>query len=169
MSYKDEMKREVQMIVSKPSSVPTLHKYIEALYERAVYESRKTGQSIESVTYEILEGLEASAEVHSDEMETLLVQSALIMIDVMHLSGLKTLERSNQKVMEAKKQRKETLKAEKAYLLETLHTLKEYAQDNSHLDLKKSLQQRQSDIIEKICMLSDLIENVPIEDAKENI
>jgi len=158
MSYKDEIVEKVPEIL-EGSDMRNLHDYIETLYERAVDEAKRTGQSIESMTYEILEGLDASYDAYPREIESVMASSPTIMIKVMHHAAVLSLQKSNQKVAQAKRQRTETLEAEKAYLLEALDTLKVYAQENSHAGLQKSLGQTQSDIMAKIHILVDLIEH----------
>jgi hypothetical protein len=158
MSYKDEMKKKIYNILEDGEPNKTLlYTHIKNLYEKALYESKITGQSIESITYEILEGLEEYYKVQPQETEEILNHCSTIMINIVHETALKTLENKNKKIIQAKIQLIETLEVEKTHLWETLLTFKNYAQDNSHSHFKKSLHQTESDIIDKICILSDYI------------
>jgi len=158
MSYKDEIKKEIQHILKDKALATTiLYTYIRNLYEKAIYESKKTGQSIESITYEILEGLEESYEAYPEGLEDVLNKCSMIMIDVVHVSALNSIEKKNQKILQAKAELIETLETEKSYLLEALYTFKDYAEDNTHSNFQKSLHQTESDIIERIYALAEHI------------
>ncbi len=160
MSYKDEMRKEIDNILNyRESNIEYFYSYIENLYEKALYESKKTGHSLESVTYEILEGLEEYCKVHPQEIEEILENCSIIIINIVHEAALKSLEKKNQKIIQAKLQLIETLEAEKSNLMETLHTFKSYAKENTHSSFQKSLHQTESDIIDKICILSDNIKD----------
>ncbi len=168
MSYKEEMKKEIQNILNHhESKSKNLYLYIEKFYEKALYESKKTGHSIESITYEILEGLEECYQAHPHEIEALLKNCSILMVNVIHTSAHTSLEKKSQKIIQAKRQLIETLETEKSYLLETLHTFQNYAKDNTHPHFQESLHQTESDIIEKICILSDYIKEYVEVDEKE--
>lgn len=91
------------------------------------------------------------------------------MIDIIHESALKSLEKKNQKIIQAKTQLIETLETEKFNLIETLHTFRNYAQDKTYSHFQKSLHQTESDIIDKICVLSNYIEEHVKTNAEGNL
>jgi len=159
MSYTDELQEGITDIRNSKNPQKNLYQYIETLYEKALYESKKTGQSLESITYEILEGIEASHMLFSDELEEVLHHCSLLMLHTLHNTALRSLKAKKQKIQQAKSQLLETLETEKASLWEILHTFKNYAEENRHTHWKKSLHQTESAIINQITILSKKVES----------
>ncbi len=159
MSYTDELYKEINHILNTDTPQKNLYQYIETLYEKALYESKKTGQSLESITYEILEGIESSHILFSDDLEVVLHHCSLLMMQTLHSAALRSLKAKNQKIQQAKSQLLETLETEKSYLWEILHTFKNYAEENRHTHWKKSLHQTELAIINHITVLSKKVES----------
>ncbi len=150
MSYKEELKHEIASILSSDVQHQDISVILHTLYTRALVESKKTGQSISSITYEVLEGVEESHSEYRELIEKQLSHASGIIAIIIYKSAQKSIEEKERKVQEEKAQLIDTIELEILHLLESIETFESYAQDKSHTQFKQSLSKTKSDIIDNI-------------------
>ena len=157
MSYKEELKHEIVSILSPSAQYHDISVILDRLYTRALEESKKTGQSISSITYEILEGIEESHYQHKAQVETQLSHAYVIMGLIIYQIAKKNIEEKEKKLQLAKAQLIDTIELEIFHLLEFIETFESYADDKSHRQFKQSLSKTKSDILDNINTFKTLL------------
>jgi len=159
MSYKSEIKHKIEMALGSESQgdVKTIA-IIENMYEKALEESKKTGQSIESITYEILEGLEEGYASEPEKVEHVLQNATAIIAEVIHHSAKAKIEKQHKQVTLAHAALLESIEAEKAHLGESLEAFGHYAHDYEHHHFQQSLHVTELNILKKIHFLSNMLQ-----------
>ena len=150
MSYKEELKDEIASILSPHVQQQDISVILHTLYIRALDESKITGQSISSITYEVLEGLEESYYEHREHIEKQLSHASVMIALIIYKSAQKSIEEKEKKLEQAKAQLIDTIELEILHLLESIETFESYAQDKSHTQFKQSLSKTKSDILDNI-------------------
>lgn len=161
MSYKDEVIRQLTNISSQNDSksvADDITRMVENIYTKALLESKKTGQSVESITYEILEGLEEGLNtIHKTEIEKVLQNASHIITDVIHKCAQENILQKHQNLKRASEILDETIEAEKAHLLESMEAFKAYAHDHTHTLFADNLYHLQDKLNELIHTVADKI------------
>ena len=157
MSYKEELKDEIASILSPDVQQQDISVILHTLYTRALEESKKTGQSVSSITYEVLEGVEESHYEHREHIENQLIHASSIIALIIYKSAQKSIEEKEKKVQQAKAQLIDTIEMEILHLLESIETFESYAQDKSHSQFKQSLSKTKSDILDNIDTFKTLL------------
>ena len=142
MSYKEEIRDLIQSLESENERFE--HRIVEAvhaLYLKALNESKKTGLSVESITYEILEGIEEALEhLSKTRTQKLLHAISETITQVIHSCAQENISHKYRNVQLAKEKLHDTIEMEKAHLSESLEAFKAYAEDHKHDDFAESLQ-----------------------------
>jgi molecular chaperone GrpE (heat shock protein) len=126
-------------------------KILQTVYTQALEESKRTGQSVSSITYEILEAFEeAHHSGYTKERETQLIHASTIIVKIIYENAQKSIEEKEKKLAHAHEELINTMEKEILHLLESLETFNDYANDQSHGMYKKSLSHIKSDIINKV-------------------
>jgi uncharacterized protein YutE (UPF0331/DUF86 family) len=166
MSYKDEIKTKLAELSSSNDSrelEARINKTVQIVYTKALNESKKTGQSVESITYEILEGLEESLNtMHKNRVEELLHSASQTITDVIHRCAQENISHKNKNVQKAINHLHDTIEAEKAHLLESMEAFKAYAHDHTHKIFAKNLHHLQEKLTQMIHTVTEKIK----EDSK---
>ena len=145
MSYKNELIIMIQRVPEKESIEEYRARILEklkTLYLKALRESKKTGLSVESITYEILEGLEEALRQHKiekKEIEQTLQLAAESITDLIHTCAREHIRESHRNLLLATRKLQDTIEAEKGYLLESMEAFMAYAKDHTHRQFEKSL------------------------------
>ncbi len=139
MSYKEDLKQGI--------SKDTMIENLEIVYKKALEESKITGESISSIIYQILETIEDN---HNKEIDRQLTQSSKIVIKIIYEDAKKNIEKREKKLVYAYLKLIDTVESEILHLLESIETLDSYANDQSHIEYKRSLSHIKSDIIDKV-------------------
>lgn len=161
MSYKEEM-REMVKNISTSNNPEHFQKSItdalSTLYTRALVESKKTGQSIESMTYEILEGLEEGLkEQNSAEIEDIFHHAADTITKLIHSCAQESIGKSNKNLQIAAEKLQETIAAEKSHLIESMEVFKSFAADHKYTKLLKKLDATETQIAHLLQTITDKI------------
>jgi len=156
MSYKEELKHEIASILSPSAKPQNISDILHTLYTRALEESKKTGQSVSSITYEILEGIEESHSQHLKHIETQLSQASVMIALIIYESALNNIEEKEKRLQQAKAQLIDTIELEILHLLESIETFEHYADDKSHTQFQQSLSKTKPDILNNIDALKAL-------------
>jgi len=154
MSYKDDIK---QCIENNPYNDKRLTELLEDYYRKALYESKKTGQSIESMTYEILEGMTESSLFKEACAEEVLENILDIIGNTLKESAQESIYRKKKKLYWAQMQLSETIETEQSYIMESLEACREYAKEKSLKTLEARLHQYESKLSDSIYILADKI------------
>lgn len=140
MSYREEMKQMIMGLLTKmPPENEKLDRAIRKVYAKALEEAKQTGGSIESMTYEVLEGIEEALSIYPELIESTLQRSAFLMADLLHHSAKVDIAKREKRLACAKDALDEVIKAEKMHLMESLDAFKAYAQDHQYVQFEKSL------------------------------
>lgn len=158
MSYKEELKHEIASILSTCVQYPDISVILDRLYTRALEESKKTGQSVSSITYEILEGIEESHYQQKEQIEPQLSHASVMIGLIIYESAKRSIEEKEKKLQLAKAQLIDTIELEIFHLLESIETFESYADDKSHRDFEQSLSKTKSDILDNINTFKVLLE-----------
>jgi len=138
MSYRNIMKEEIERVCGNIHIYP---KTVRKVYAKALEEAKVTGYSVESMTYEILEGLEEGLQCSSKEAEPYLQHASEIMLDLLHHSAKEDILSRHRQLMFAKKMLDETFEAEKNHIAETFNILRSYSASHGYRKFEKSLVQ----------------------------
>jgi len=159
MSYKSEIKYQIEMALSSESQdeVKAIA-IIEKIYEKALEESKKTGHSIQTITYEILEGIEEGYASAPERVEPILQNATAIITEVIDHSAKEKIEKQHQQFILAQEALLESIEAEKAHLGDSLEAFEHYAYDHEHHHLKQSLHLTEVNILKKIYFLSNMLQ-----------
>ena len=161
MSYRDEIRTGVAELSSLDNSKQLemqIDEMIRSIYTKALNESRKTGQSIESITYEILEGLEEALNaIHKNRVEELLQTASKTITDVIHQCAQENISHKNKNVQQAIDTLHDTIEAEKAHLLESMEAFKAYAHDHTHTLFAKNLHHLQEKLNQMLHTVTEKI------------
>ncbi len=151
MLYRQQISKEISSLNRDLSqSKQEFKKIVRFWYAKALEEAKSTGHSIESITYEVLEGVEDGLKDKKDIIEDGLSYSVDIIIDLLHHSALSDIQKHQKRVEYAKNALEEKISSEKANLIDTLETFKDYAKDNSHKRFEQDLQKIAVEIEEYI-------------------
>ncbi len=138
MSYRQLMKEEME----KMSSNRTLfEKKLRKVYAQALEEAKRTGYSIESMTYELLEGMEEGLPLSSSEKESSLLHASKIMLDLLQHSAAEDIDRSERRLQVAQEALHESMESEKRHIQQTLETFKEYSHAHGHQKWEAALKE----------------------------
>jgi len=152
MSYKEELKHKVASVLCHTLKLPEkeIKQILHALYTQALEESKQTGQSISSISYEILEGLEECYHYKANQIEEELHHASTLMTVIIYESAQKNINKKEKKLQQSKAQLIDTIELEILHLLEAIETFESYANDKSHTQFKQSLSKTKSDILDNI-------------------
>ena len=161
MSYKAEIKEMVKKIptATNPKELEArVTEILNTLYTRALAESKKTGHSVESITYEILEGLEEGLNGHDkEEIETILHNASETITNLIHSCAQESIFKSNKNLQAAAENLKETIAAEKAHLLESMEAFNAFAADHKHPELTQKLHETETKVKHLLKTVTDKI------------
>ena len=156
MTYKDEIKTEIETML-KNNNESKVIPYFKILFKKALEESKSTGQSVESITYELLEGLEEAYTLQQEKIEDILQKASQVIIDIIHDSAKNNITKKHQKVNSALDELINTVEFEKYNLKESLDAFKHYALDHNHKNFKENLINLELSVIKRINKLSNMI------------
>jgi len=158
MSYKKDLKHKIESVLHQSSHQQTsFFQVLQEVFQQALDESKKTGQSISSITYEILEGIEESHHQHKEQVETQLSHASVMIGLIIYQSAQKSIEEKEKKLQQVQAQLIDTIELEILHLLESIETFESYAEDKSHRQFKQSLSKTKSDILDNINTFKTLL------------
>jgi len=134
MSYKRVLKEKLYR--TQKQSLEEIKYIIEDIYIKALKESKKTGQSTESITYEILEGI---YEFLEDNNRYLLSSIIEYIIDITYQEAFECIKLQKRKIKEEKRRLKEISDCQKAKLKDSLNTFKLFIEDKNYQIPSKKL------------------------------
>jgi cellobiose-specific phosphotransferase system component IIA len=94
---------------------------------------------VESITYEILEGIEEGMREAPERIEPVLQEASRVMTEILHHSAQEDICRQQKRLIHAKTALEETIEAEKLHMLESLKTFEGYAKERAYHHFEKSL------------------------------
>ncbi len=151
MSYKNKIKRGMEVISKSDNEINNEVKLLlEKIYSQALEENKKTGQSVESLTYEVLEGVEEGLKDKNKQTEEVLKKIANTITEIIHKSATKNIHKNHINAYLAQERLKDVIEMEKAHLLEAIDACRAYAEDRSHKLFAKSLHKIEKRVIKLI-------------------
>ena len=142
MSYKEEI------MIMLDKEVYTAQESVLIVFKKALLDARRTGQSLESIVYEILEGIESHTK--SDE---LLIQSIDLFIQVFLQNTKDTILHSYRNYKMTQRVHKDNIDKQYAFADEIFDTLSHYAKDNQHPELLCRCNSKKMTLVEKMHQL----------------
>ncbi len=142
MSHKEDVKQSI--------SHDIMIENLQTVYKCNLEDSKKTGQSISSITYQMLETIEENYDKHKLNIEVQLIKASTIIVQLIVESAQKNITEKEKKLASDYASLRDTIESEILHLLESIETLEAYANDQSHIYYKKSLSHIKSDIINRI-------------------
>lgn len=156
MSYKDDIVIKFEKLLEKGEVVESeIIKVVEQVYQNALAEGKIVGQSIESITYEVLDGIETSLHDSNEKVEEILEKAFETITKVIHESAQKDIQKVYKTAYIAEQRFHDRIDAEKANLIESLEASKSYAKDKAYHHFEKQLEETEK----KISVLLDTLEN----------
>ena len=144
MSYKEEVKTKIGAIKDGEEAYEArVSEIVREVYARALEEAKITGESVESVTYEILEGIQ---EALLDRHEEILRKVSEKMIEIIHDQANDCITVKHQKARQAQQALEETIEREKAHLNESLEAFRAFAREKSLSRFAHHLQQMEAHV-----------------------
>ncbi|HHS93319.1 MAG TPA: hypothetical protein ENK82_08220 [Campylobacterales bacterium] len=140
MSYKEQLKHEIEALVEKHPQQSDILNILHKVYLQALDESKKTGHSLSSMTYEILEALE---EHHLEDAFALIPT-------IIYESAKERIEKEEKKLEQGRLKLIDIIELETLHLLESLETFHDYAQDNANNNFQQSLSKTKTGILERV-------------------
>ncbi len=156
MSYKEEIMSMIEQIKKgEERGIEKITQAVAKVYQKALEEAQKTGQSIESITYEILEGLEEQlgSRFDKEKMAQLLHAISQKMTQIIHTFAQNRICHSEKNLQIAKERHAETVERERAHLHESMEAFKAFAADHAYETWKKKLhelEKRISDLLSSL-------------------
>jgi hypothetical protein len=149
------MKLEIEKLLEQiPPHEKQIDRVIRRVYARALEESKRTGSSIESMTYEILEGIENGLSSSPELIEETLQRASLLIADLLHHSAKEDIAKKERKIALAKAALLQTVEAERQHLMESLDAFRAYAQEHQYREFQKSLHVTSSTIMQYVLKLA---------------
>ncbi len=165
MSYKEEVKAKIGAISAGEEDYEAqVTNVVKDVYSRALTEAKITGESVESVTYEILEGIqEALLERHEEILHNVSEQ----MVQIIHDQANECIDVRHKKAKEAQIALEDTIEREKAHLNESLDAFRAFAKDKSLSRFSHYLQDMETHVKGLMHTLSQKIISRNHENRKE--
>ncbi len=151
MFYKTRIKSQIASI--KDESFDMNHQIMDLLqriYDDAMTRARKTGESIESITYEILEGIEEGLMSKQLDSDDILNGVADTMVELIYDHAQENIRQSQIKKELAQEHFKEAIEKEKAHLLSSMETFQLYAREKEVPKFEKNLHVIEAKVLHKI-------------------
>ena len=146
MSYKEEV------IILLKKGEYTLQKGVVEIFEKALSHAKQTGQSLESIVYEILEGVE-----ESKKGEESLIQSTDNLVHVLLENAKDEMIFSYEKYMKAEAAHIENIDKQYALADEFIETVADYAKEHSHQKFLQRCQEKKSLLMRHIDEISEKV------------
>ncbi len=95
MSHKNDMRVEIKNIIKKGDNIEiTIDNFIKNEYRHIIEDYKKTGQSIEGITYEILEAIEYNLQNDTKKSKEILKKSSDMIVEIAELSARNSIDES---------------------------------------------------------------------------
>ena len=155
MSYKNTVKTEIGTAMLENPDTDVIETILAPIYSRALEEAKITGQSIESITYEILEGFEEALCSQNPQISHALEKAAEKMAHIIHRNAEEDIAHHQKLTQIAQERLEEHIDTEKAHLYELSEALRHYADEKSHRYLLEKLHSVEAKIKSLITSLTE--------------
>ncbi|GEM_PF-2269616 len=151
MFYKTRIKSQIASIADdSPDMNHQVMDLLQRIYDEAMTKTRKTGESIESITYEVLEGIEEGLLSKKLDIDEILNGVADVMVDLIYDHAQENIRKSQIKKELAQEHFKEAIEKEKAHLLSSMETFQLYAHEKDLPHFEKNLHLIETKVSQKI-------------------
>ncbi len=160
MFYKTSIKSEVASIShDSPDMSRKVMESLKRVYDDAITKTRKTGESIESITYEVLEGIEEGLISKKLDIEDILNGAADAMVELIYDHAQENIRKSQIKKELAQEHFNEAIEKEKAHLLSSMETFQLYAREKELPNFEKNLHVIETKVSQKIRAIQNTFEH----------
>jgi hypothetical protein len=155
MSYRDDVRQTIEKLLEEmPPKEGKIDREIRKMYAKALEEAKQTGASVESMTYEVLEGIGEGLSQAPELIEPTLQRASLLISDLLHHSAIEDIAKKEKRLAFARDALNETIEAEKIHLVESLEALRNYAHEHNYREFQKSLHLTSSHIMKNVLKLA---------------
>lgn len=169
MFYKIGIKSKIASISNNsPDMSKSVMDALKIVYEDAIGGARKTGESIESITYEVLEGIEEELTSKQLDMEAILNGVVEEMVELIYDHAQENIRRSRIKKERAQEHFNETVEKEKAHLLASMETFQLYAKEKKLPNFEKNLHVIELQVSQKIEAIHQMLKRTVNADASRS-
>jgi len=137
--YEEEMRHTIAKLLQEKSTDEALQEAVSDIFGRALEDSKKAGVSLESVVYEIMEGVEAGLEDSNRFRESYLNHASELIVATIHEESMKKLACEEHKLHAVQYRFNELLALESSYLKDSMESFRHYAKDKHHSTLLTQL------------------------------
>jgi len=138
MSYREEIREMIaEHLKNRPLKEGSVDRIIRRVYANALEETKRTGGSVESMTYEILEGIGEGLSSYPKEVEPTLQRSMHMMLDLLTHSARVDIRKKERMLQAAQNALREAKAIERASLHASLDALRAYAHEHRYGQLEK--------------------------------
>ncbi len=152
--YRQEMKTCIEKLLKEKPAEEALKTAVEQVFSKALDESIVVGESIESVVYEVMEGIDESL-AEEKKKELYLHRASELILDAVHHKILEQLCRDEKNVLRAKAQLHETLEEGTGRLQAAMEAFRHYAEDKHRMKLLEDLHKTEQKTVELIHHLAE--------------
>ncbi len=153
--YSEKMRTAVaQYLRSGRNADDAAREAIESLLPELLRDTKRVGESLESMVYEMLEGVEKGmGDVQAKDVA--LQQAFERMIEIIEVCAKQDICRDRKRVTAAKAQLDERIAMEKAHLHEALEAFRHYARDTHRQSLIEKLHLLESAVVKRALSLGE--------------
>ncbi len=151
MFYKASIKSKIISISDEsPDMSRKVIDSLKTVYEDAIGGAQKTGESIESITYEVLEGIEEGLMFKKLDIKDIFNRIVDEMVELVYDQAQENIYRSQIKKELAEEHFNEAVEKEKAHLLASMETFELYAKEKELPNVEKNLHVVETKVSQKI-------------------
>ncbi len=163
MSYKKIIKEKIEALSEEEELENALLQILQEVYNVAVKESERTGQSIESITYEVLEGVDEALRERELAFESILKSIVERMTGIVYANAEHNIQKNRYILFLATENFNDAVERQQHHLIDTLNTCKLYARENA----LHSIIDRLRDVEQRVMQWIELLDN-PIQGGHNN-
>jgi len=130
--YEKEMRDTIAKLLQEKSTDEAIEKAVSDIFGRALEDAKKAGISLESIIYEMMEGVEAGLEDANCFSESYLSHASEVIVATIHNEGMRKLAREEHKMHAAQQRFNDILALESSYLKDSIESFRQYAMDKHH-------------------------------------
>lgn len=130
--YDEKMKHTLAKLLQTKSAEEATEEAVLELFGKALEDSKKAGVSLESVVYEMLEGIESALRDSDNFRESYLKRASEQIVEIIHKDALQRLACEEHKMHSAQHRFNEVLASEESIIRDSMESLRHYASERGH-------------------------------------
>ena len=130
--YEEKMKHTLAKLLQTKSAEEATEEAVSELFGKALEDSKKAGINLESVVYEMLEGIESALRDSGNFRESYLKRASEQIVEIIHKDALKRLACEEHRMHTAQHRFNEVLASEESSIRDSVESLRHYASERGH-------------------------------------